>query len=128
LIAVLGSSRVAVVEDDASLREALKALLRSAGFRVDVFGSAEEYLGPRQAADPACLVLDVRMPGMSGLELQERLVASGSAVPIVFMTAHSHAGVRARALARGAVRVLPKPFDDDALLEAIDQAIRAPRD
>ena len=121
---VLGSSRVVVVvEDDASLREALKALLRSAGFRVDVFGSAEEYLGPRQAAEPACLLLDIRMPGMSGLELQERLVASGSPVPIVFMTAYAEAGVRARALAHGAVRILQKPFDDDALLEAIDQAM-----
>jgi len=118
---------VAVVDDDASLREALKALLRAAGFRVDVFGSAEEFLGPRRAADTACLVLDVQMPGMSGLELQERVVASGSAVPIVFMTAHADANVRARALASGAVQFLEKPFDDEALLEAIEQAIGVPR-
>jgi FixJ family two-component response regulator len=126
LESVLGTSRVAVVDDDASVREALKALLRAAGFRVDVFGSAEEFLGPRRAADTACLVLDVQMPGMSGLELQ-RVVASGSAVPIVFMTAHADANVRARALASGAVQFLEKPFDDEALLEAIEQAIGVPR-
>ena len=114
---------MAVVDDDASVREALRGLLRAAGFRVDAFGSAEEFLGPHPAADTACLVLDIRMPGMSGLEFQERLVASGSVVPIVFMTAHAEAGVRARALAHGAVRVLQKPFEEEALLEAIDQAI-----
>ncbi|HUM12298.1 MAG TPA: response regulator [Myxococcaceae bacterium] len=116
---------MAVVDDDEALREALEALLRSAGFRVDLFSSAEEFLGPGRPADAGCLLLDVRMGGMSGLELQERLLASGSEVPIVFMTAHADANVCARALAAGAVQVLQKPFDDVALLEAISRATGA---
>ena len=124
---MIESASVAVVDDDKSLREALNALLRSAGFRVNVFGSAEQFLGTPLAADPACLLLDVRMPGMSGLELQDRLVASGSAIPIVFMTAHADTNMRARAFASGAVQVLEKPFAEDALLEAIDRAIGAGR-
>ena len=120
---VLGSSRVVVVvEDDASLREALKALLRSAGFRVDVFGSAEEYLGPRQAADPACLLLDIRMPGMTGLELQRAIEGTPMDLPIVFITGHADEELM-QTLSRRAVNVLYKPLDDVALLAAIDQAL-----
>ena len=117
------SSRiVAVVDDDGSVRDAIKALLRSAGFRVETFDSAEEFLEAGQPK-PACLVLDVRMAGMSGVELQDHLLASGSTIPIVFMTAHADAGVRGRVLANGAVRFLQKPFSDDALLEAIDASL-----
>ena len=117
------SSKVVVVDDDASVREALRALLRSAGFRVELFASPEELLRSGPLRDTACLVLDVRMSGMSGVELQDQLIASGSSVPIVFMTAHADASVRTRALAAGAVDFLQKPFSDDALLEAIDRAI-----
>ena len=126
-VALLDSAKVAVVDDDAFLREALKSLLRSAGYRVATFGSAEELLRSGQSPNFACLVLDVRMSGMSGVELQDRLLASGSKVPIVFMTAHADASVRARALAAGAVRFLQKPFSDDALLDALDASIRRAR-
>ena len=121
------SPRLAVVDDDPSVREALRALLRSAGFRVELFGSAEEFLRSGQGSEFASLVLDVRMSGMSGVELQEQLAASGSKVPIVFMTAHADASVRARALAAGAVEFLEKPFSDDALLDAVDKAIGGAR-
>jgi FixJ family two-component response regulator len=120
---VRNSSQVVVVDDDASVREALSALLRSAGFRVELFASPEELLRSGQLRDTACLVLDVRMSGMSGVDLQDQLNASGSSIPIIFMTAHADASVRTRALAAGAVDFLQKPFSDDALLEAIDRAI-----
>lgn len=121
------SSKVAVVDDDPSLREALRALLRSAGFTVELFSSAEEFLRSGQRSGFASLVLDVRMSGMSGVELQEHLAASGSTVPIVFMTAHADASVRARALAAGAVDFLEKPFTDDELLDAIGRAVNRRR-
>jgi FixJ family two-component response regulator len=118
---------VAVVDDDASVREALRGLLRSAGFRVETFASAEDFLDRARSDGLGCLVLDVRMSGMSGVDLQDRLLASGWTVPIVFMTAHADASVRARALAAGAVKFLQKPFSDDALLEAIEAAVARPR-
>ncbi len=116
------TSRISVVDDDASVREAIRGLLRSAGFDAEVFGSAEEFLGSGRLAGTTCLVLDVRMPGMSGIELRERLIASGHAVPIIFITAHADEDERARALDRGAVDCLRKPFSDDALLDAIAKA------
>ena len=112
-----------MVDDDESVREALKGLLRSAGYAVAVFASAEAFLTSGQVDDPACLVLDVRMPGMSGVDLQDRLRASRIAVPVVFMTAHADANVRARVLAAGAVDLLQKPFGDQALLGAIEKAL-----
>lgn len=115
-------STIAVVDDDASLREALRGLLRSAGFHAEVFASAEEFLRSGRVRGTACLILDVRMPGMSGVELQERLMASDLAVPIVFISAHGDEEVRALALERGAVDFLQKPFSDDALLTAIARA------
>lgn len=121
------SQIVAVVDDDPSVREALRALLRSAGLRVELFGSAEEFLRSGRVSDFASLVLDVRMSGMSGVDLQEHLAATGSPVPIVFMTAHADASVRSRAIAAGAVDFLEKPFSDDALLDAVDRAIGGKR-
>jgi FixJ family two-component response regulator len=115
-------STIAVVDDDASLREALKGLLRSAGFRAEVFASAEEFLNAGRLRGTACLILDVRMPGMSGVELQERLIASDPAFPIIFISAHGDEEVRALALERGAVDFLQKPFSDEALLDAIAKA------
>ena len=114
--------RISIVDDDASVREAIRGLLRSAGFDAEVFASAEEFLTSGRSRETTCLVLDVRMPGMSGIDLQERLIASGHALPIVFITAHADEDERARALERGAVACLRKPFSDDALLEAIAKA------
>ena len=117
--------RISVVDDDAALRKAIKGLLKSAGFHAEVFASAEEVLNSGRLSGTACLILDVRMPGMSGIELQDRLIASGRMVPIIFITAHADEEERARILERGAVGCLQKPFTDDALLDAIAKAIGA---
>lgn len=116
------TSKISIVDDDASVRDAIRGLLRSAGFDAEVFASAEEFLRSGRLHGTTCLVLDVRMPGMSGIELQERLIASGHLIPIVFITAHADEDERARALDRGAVDCLQKPFSDDALLDAIAKA------
>ncbi|BDG04203.1 response regulator transcription factor [Anaeromyxobacter oryzae] len=120
---VASPSRIAIVDDDPSLREAVKGLLRSAGFHAETFASAEDALSSGRLSGADCLVLDIRMPGMSGFELQERLFASGALVPIVFVTAHGDEHTRRRALERGAVDCLRKPFSDDALLDAIARAM-----
>jgi FixJ family two-component response regulator len=117
------SSRISVVDDDESMRNALRGLLKSVGFQAELFASAEEFLASGRLPGTDCLLLDVRMPGMSGVELQERLIATDSAVPIIFMTAHGDEDMRARALERGAVDFLHKPFSDDVLLGAIARAI-----
>lgn len=114
---------IGVVDDDDSMREALESLLRSVGFRTVVFASAAEFLGARGRVSPDLLILDVLMPGMSGLELQEELVREGSRTPVVFVTAHGEAGERERALAGGAVDFLYKPFSEDSLLEAVAAAL-----
>ncbi len=119
---VPGTSTIAVVDDDASVRGAIQALLRSAGLDAEVFASAEEFLGSGRLAATTCLILDIRMPGMSGIELQERLLASGHRIPIIVITAHADDDERARALERGAIDCLQKPFDDDALFDAIGKA------
>jgi FixJ family two-component response regulator len=119
---VSDAARISIVDDDASVRQAIRGLLRSAGFEAQVFASAEEFLTSGRLNDTTCLVLDVRMPGMSGIELQERLIASGHTVPIIFITAHADEDERARALDRGAIDCLRKPFSDDALLDAIAKA------
>jgi FixJ family two-component response regulator len=123
--AVPNDPKISIVDDDASVREALRGLLKSAGFTAEVFSSAEEILSSGRLNGTTCLILDVRMPGMSGIELQERLIASGRAVPIIFITAHADEAERARALERGAIDCLQKPFSDDALLDAISKAIGA---
>jgi FixJ family two-component response regulator len=117
---------ICVVDDDASVREALRGLLRSAGFRAEAFGSATEFLASGRVSDAACLILDVRMPGMGGLELQEELIGSSRRVPIIFITAHGDEDARSRALERGAIDFLQKPFSDDALLDAIGAALARP--
>jgi FixJ family two-component response regulator len=120
---VLNNSRISIVDDDASVRKAIKRLLKSAGFHAEAFASAEEILNSGRLTGTVCLVLDVRMPGMSGVELQERLIALGCAIPIIFITAHADEEDRARALQRGAVDCLQKPFSDETLLNAIAKAI-----
>jgi FixJ family two-component response regulator len=119
--------KISIVDDDDSVREALKSLLKSAGFQVEAFASAEEFLNSSQLLETACLILDVRMPGMSGVELQDRLATSHGGLPIVFISAHADSEARARALENGAVGFLEKPFSDEALLDAIDAAVRLPR-
>jgi len=115
---------VAVVDDEIALREALESLLRSAGYRIRAHSSAEEFLRYEALEDVACLVLDLRLQGISGLALQERMSAMRLHVPIVFITAQSdaHGQLRSRALDRGAVAFLHKPFGDEQLLEAVRSA------
>jgi len=116
--------KISIVDDDESVREALKSFLKSAGFEVEAFASAEEFLNSGHVSGAACLILDVRMPGMSGVELQDRLTASRDGVPIIFISAHADEEARQRALASGAVDFLQKPFSDEALLNAIHAAVR----
>ena len=110
---------VAIVDDDGSVRSALMGLLRAAGYRARAFASAGEFLASGPAREVACLVLDVRMPGMSGLELQAELAARSLRLPIVFITAHGDDEAQRRALQAGAIAFLQKPFDDEALLGSI---------
>jgi FixJ family two-component response regulator len=116
---------VAVVDDDDSVRESLGGLFRSVGFIVRPFASALEFLASADLGITDCVILDVRMPGMTGLELQQRLVASHPDVPVIFMTAHDDAHTRAQALRGGAVEYLVKPFSEAALLEAVQAALTA---
>jgi len=115
---------ISVVDDDHSVRESLARLIRSVGFGVQVFGSAEEFLSAGGDREPDCLILDIRMPGMSGLELQRELSASERELPVIFITAHgSDEQVRARALRAGAVDYLLKPLREEEVLKAIDAAL-----
>ena len=114
---------ISIVDDDESIREAIQSLLRSVGFRAKTFASAEQFLQSGQIENTACLILDVRMPGMSGLELQRRLIATQCRIPIVFVTAHGDEEARSRALQEGAVEFLLKPFSEEALLTAIQAAL-----
>ena len=116
---------ISIVDDDESMREAIQSLLRSVGFRTQMFASAEQFLQSDQIETTACLILDVRMPGMSGLELQRHLMATQYRIPIVFVTAHGDEEARARALQEGAVEFLLKPFSEEALLNAIQVALPA---
>lgn len=113
------NAMVFVVDDDESMREALSSLIRSVGLQVLTFASAQAFLQHPRPDTPACLVLDVRMPGLSGLELQRELAKSGPAIPIVFITGHGDIPMTVRAMKAGAVDFLPKPFRDQDLLEAI---------
>jgi FixJ family two-component response regulator len=122
-----GTSTVFVVDDDASVRKALQRLLGAAGYHVEVMSGAGDYLAHDEPKPPACLVLDIRMPGMTGLALQQRIVGTLLAVPIVFITGHGDEETRSQALAAGAVDVLYKPLDKQVLLEAIERALQRSR-
>ncbi len=115
---------MALVDDDDALRNSLDNLLRSVGFRVQGFASAEAFLQAQHAPETACLLLDVRLPGMNGLELQRQLVAAHWAMPIIFVTAYADDDVRTRALAAGAVAFLYKPCREEDLLHAIEAALK----
>lgn len=117
---------ISVVDDDESVRESLHGLLRSVGFVVRVFASAEEFLNSGHLLDTACLILDVRMPGMSGPELQSKLADVGSEVPVVFITAHGEdAEAREQAMRSGAVDYLVKPLTEEGILNAVEVALRS---
>jgi FixJ family two-component response regulator len=115
---------ISIVDDDDALRNSLDDLIRSIGFRTQGFPSAEAFLSSNQACDTACLILDVRMPGMNGLDLQRQMVAANSPIPIIFITSHADDSARARALEAGAVAFLYKPFREQELLDAIDVALK----
>ena len=114
---------VAIVDDDQSVQSALQDLMESAGLSARCFGSAEEFLESDRRGETACLVTDIRMPGMSGLELQAKLKAEGSRIPIIFITAHGDAKMKSRAMKAGAVEFLFKPFDDEVLLDNVRAAL-----
>jgi FixJ family two-component response regulator len=114
---------VFVVDDEPSVRKSLTRLLASAGYTVEAFASAGEFLAREPYAGPCCLVLDMRMPGLSGLELQETLAATGRRLSIVFVTGHVDVPMSVRAMKRGAADLLTKPFDDKDLLAAIQRAV-----
>jgi FixJ family two-component response regulator len=115
---------ISIVDDDDALRNSLDDLIRSIGFRTQGFSSAEAFLSSHQARATACLILDVRMPGMNGLDLQRQMVAADWRIPIIFITSHADEGARARALEAGAVDFLCKPFREEELVNAIDAALK----
>lgn len=116
---------ISIVDDDDSVRQGLTRLLTSIGFAVNTFASAEEYLSSDQLGRADCLILDIRMSGISGIELQRQLAANHSEVPTIFVTAHEEETERAQALAGNVSSVLIKPFSEDALLNAISKALTA---
>jgi FixJ family two-component response regulator len=113
-----------VVDDDMLMRKALSTLIRSAGFNVVLFSSAAEFLAQKSPEAPACLVLDVNLPDMSGMELQQELAQKHNNIPIIFITGHGDIPMSVRAMKAGAVEFLPKPFRDQDLLDAIQQAVK----
>jgi len=118
---------VFVVDDNAPVREAVAGLLKSVGLRVQTFGSAQEFLAAERPDAPACLVLDVRLPGLSGLDLQRELAEADIHTPIIFITGHGDIPMSVRAMKAGAVEFLTKPFRDQDLLDAISQAVALDR-
>jgi FixJ family two-component response regulator len=115
---------ISIVDDDDSLRSSLENLIRSFGFRAQGFASAEAFLNWKQAHDVACLILDVRMPGMNGLGLQRQMITRNWRVPIIFITSHADDNARAQALESGAVAFLYKPCRDEDLFDAIGAALQ----
>jgi FixJ family two-component response regulator len=116
---------VAIVDDDDSMRSALQGLLKAADFSAQAFVSAEEFLQSGQQRQTACLIADIRMPGMSGLELQAKLNVERCRIPIIFITAHGDERMRMQALRAGAVDFLAKPFDEEILLESVRVALES---
>jgi FixJ family two-component response regulator len=116
-------SVVFVVDDDLSVREAIKSLIRSVGLRVETFETAQEFLRSKRPDAPGCVVLDVRLPGLSGLDLQRELAAHGINLPVIFITGHGDIPMSVRAMKAGALEFLTKPFRDQDLLDAIQQAL-----
>ena len=118
---------IAIVDDDLSVRRGLQRLIRSAGWNAESFASAQEFLARPGPGTPSCLVLDLRLPGLSGLDLQKRMAEIGLEIPIVFLTGHGDIPASVQAMKAGAVEFLTKPFDEEDLLQAIQEAIERDR-
>lgn len=115
---------ISIVDDDDSVREATTSLVRSLGYKAATFRSAEEFLGSTEMTATDCLITDVQMPGLSGVELQDRLIADGHHMPTIFVSAFPDEHVRRQVLECGAIAYLQKPFEEDRLIECIDTALR----
>src|SRR2546425_287356 len=122
-----GAPTVFVIDDDDYVRKAIQGLLKSVGLRSEIFGTAQEFLGCKQSDGPSCLVLDVRLPGVSGLDFQRELATAGIRIPIIFITGHGDIPMTVKAMKSGAVEFLTKPFRDQDLLDAIHQALERDR-
>jgi len=120
---VVSQYLISIVDDDESFREAMTSLMRSLGFEVEAFSSAEAFLGSPRLGSTSCLIADVHMPTMTGIDLHRQLVASGRTIPVILITAYPDDNVRARALAAGVICYLSKTFDDDALLGFVRSAL-----
>jgi FixJ family two-component response regulator len=118
---------ISIIDDDASVREATKGFMRSLGYATTTFASAEEFLQSGRVYDTSCLISDIKMPGMSGIELQSRLTAEGHCVPIIFVTAFPEESVRKRAMEGGALCFLSKPFSEERLIGCLDKALNDER-
>jgi FixJ family two-component response regulator len=116
---------ISIVDDDESVREATKELLRSLGYTAAAFASAEDFLQSEQLSTTDCLISDIQMPGLSGIDLQRRLIADGHRMPIIFITAFPDERVRARALGAGAIGFLTKPYREESLIECLSEALKS---
>jgi FixJ family two-component response regulator len=119
---------ISIVDDDASLRTATLRLLKAMGFAPHAFATAQEFLQSPRLSDTSCLIADVEMPGMSGVKLQEHLIAHGHTTPMIFITAFPEERIREQAMKAGAIAFLTKPFDESRLLECVEQALNRSRD
>lgn len=124
---VVDAPTVFIIDDDLSVRLSIQGLLKSVGLRSELFASAQEFLGRQGADNPCCLVLDVRLPGLSGLDFQRQLADAGVEIPIIFITGHGDIPMSVKAMKSGAVEFLTKPFRDQDLLDAIQQALERDR-
>jgi FixJ family two-component response regulator len=116
---------IAIIDDDEALREAMECLVQSLGYNVSTFGSAEEFLNSEQISRTSCLITDLHMPGLSGLDLQDRLIAQGHRFSIIFITGYPDENARVRAMKAGAIAFLSKPFNTDRLIGYLDKALKA---
>jgi FixJ family two-component response regulator len=115
---------ISIVDDDQAVRAATRGLVRSLGYNASTFASAEEFLGSERLHDTSCLITDLHMPGLNGIELQQRLIAQGHHLPIVFITAFPEESLRTRALEAGAICFLSKPYSDEKLIDCLDKALK----
>ena len=116
---------IAIVDDDESVRDATETLLRSLGYRTSTFASADEFLKSEQVHDTSCLITDVQMLGLNGIDLQDRLIAQGHRIPIIFITGYPEQRARARAMKAGAIAFIPKPYNVEHLIGCLDKALHA---
>jgi FixJ family two-component response regulator len=122
----VNSALISIIDDDRSVREAIQGLIRSLGYATVAFGSAEDYLDSGRIGDTACIITDLQMPGLSGIDLQRRLIADGHRTPMIFVTAFPSDRLRKQALDAGAFGFLSKPFDESSLITCIDKALQQP--